>query len=339
MDDLIPFDNNQNKPEGEHSEGSSGDVTASTPEVPELIELDDAVRSDTKLGNADVDDKQEPGPSEVLLKPTEGFAKEKEQFERRIPPIGNKTARFNFLTGFTTVLVAAFTVATLFTLWTPGSMVETSLEDRIGQIILPVADYEENSEQEHSALNDEAANWNVIGIVAGHYGSDSGAVCENNVTEAELNLEIATLIQKMLSDKGYKVDLLQEFDTRLQGYQAAVLVSIHLDSCDYVNELATGFKVASALSAQNLADSQRLTQCLSYNYGEITGLPYHAGSVTDDMTYYHAFNEVDPRTVAAIIEAGFMNLDFSFLTEETDLVAEGIVAGILCFINNEPVNP
>jgi len=57
------------------------------------------------------------------------------------------------------------------------------------------------------------------------------------------------------------------------------------------------------------------------------------------MTYYHAFNEVDPRTQAAIIEAGFMNLDYRFITEETDLVAEGIVAGILCYLNNEPLSP
>jgi N-acetylmuramoyl-L-alanine amidase len=179
--------------------------------------------------------------------------------------------------------------------------------------------------------------WENIGIVAGHYGFDSGAVCPNGVTEAELNLQIATLAQKMLTDQGYEVDLLQEFDDRLWGYQAAVLVSIHLDSCLYINELATGYKVAAALAARNAADSQRLTQCLSARYGEITGLPYHAGSVTDDMTYYHAFNEIDPRTMAAIIEAGFMNLDYRLITEETERVAEGIVAGILCYINQEPL--
>jgi len=249
-----------------------------------------------------------------------------------------KPAKFNFATGLTTILSVAFVVATLFTLWTPGSLVESSLEDTVGQVILPVL-AEEEVVQDSAVDADQAANWDVIGIVAGHYGSDSGAVCANNVTEVELNLEIATLVQKMLSDKGYKVDLLQEFDSRLEGYQAAVLISIHLDSCEYVNELATGFKVASALSTQNIADSQRLTQCLSFKYGQVTGLPYHAGSVTDDMTYYHAFNEVDPRTVAGIIEAGFMNLDFNFLTDQTDLVAEGIVAGILCFLNNEPINP
>ena len=45
------------------------------------------------------------------------------------------------------------------------------------------------------------------------------------------------------------------------------------------------------------------------------------------------------RHVAAIIETGFLNLDREFLTKHTDLVAEGVVEGILCFANNENVDP
>ena len=249
-----------------------------------------------------------------------------------------KPMAFNIWGGLSTVLAAAFIVATLFTLWTPGSLVESSLEARMAQM-LESASGEGEIFLESTPNPEEHTMWKNIGIVAGHYGSDPGAVCANNVTEAELNLEIATLVQKSLTDMGYEVDLLQEFDSRLWGFQAAALVSIHLDSCEYVNDLASGYKVASALSAQNVADSQRLTQCLSEKYGAITGLPYHAGSVTDDMTYYHAFNEIDPRTNAVIIEAGFMNIDYRFITEETDRVAEGIVAGLLCYLNEEPLQP
>jgi N-acetylmuramoyl-L-alanine amidase len=43
--------------------------------------------------------------------------------------------------------------------------------------------------------------------------------------------------------------------------------------------------------------------------------------------------------VAAIIETGFLNLDREMLTKKTDLVAEGVVQGILCFANNENVEP
>jgi N-acetylmuramoyl-L-alanine amidase len=57
------------------------------------------------------------------------------------------------------------------------------------------------------------------------------------------------------------------------------------------------------------------------------------------MREYHAFREIDPSTVAAIIETGFLNLDREMLTKNTDLVAAGVVDGILCFANNENVEP
>jgi N-acetylmuramoyl-L-alanine amidase len=254
---------------------------------------------------------------------------------REKPPKEPKPRSFNFWRGLTTALGAAFIVATLFTLWMPGSLIESGLEARMAQALESAS--VEGAAPARTPDATAQAKSNRIGIVAGHYGSDSGAVCSNGLTEVEMNLKIATLAQKTLSDRGYQVDLLEENDTRLNGYQAALLVSIHLDSCEYVNDQATGFKVATALSVQNVANGQRLVSCLSSRYGEITGLPYHAGSVTDDMTYYHAFNEIDPSTTAAIIEAGFMNMDYRFITEETDKIAEGIAAGILCYMNNEAI--
>ena len=247
-----------------------------------------------------------------------------------------KSTPFNFWRGLQTVLGAAFIVASLFTLWTPGSLVESSLEARMAGALESAQDAGA-ALTEAAAQDDVASQSNRIGIVAGHYGSDSGSVCSNGITEVSLNLEIATMVQKQLVDLGYEVDLLEEFDSRLMGYQGVVVVSIHLDSCEYVNDQATGFKVAAALSTQDVADSQRLVACISDRYNKIAGLPYHAGSVTDDMTYYHAFNEIAPETSAAIIEAGFMNMDYRFLTEKTDVVADGIVAGILCYVNNEAI--
>jgi N-acetylmuramoyl-L-alanine amidase len=57
------------------------------------------------------------------------------------------------------------------------------------------------------------------------------------------------------------------------------------------------------------------------------------------MREYHAFSEIDPETITAIIETGFLNLDREILTKETDRVAEGIIKGIQCFVNNESVDP
>jgi len=272
------------------------------------------------------------------VNPEEPMESMSEESGDQLPdPRAEESKDFTFWRGLQTALGAAIIVATLFTLWTPGSLVESSLEARMVQVLESFGEDEEIDVATPDATDQIKSN--RIGIVSGHYGYDSGAVCANGTTEVSLNLEIASMVQKQLTDLGYEVDLLEEFDDRLDGYQAAVLISIHLDSCEYINDLATGFKVAEALSAQDVAGSQRLTTCLSQRYAEITGLPYHAGSVTDDMTYYHAFSEIDTGTTAAIIEAGFMNLDYQFITEKTEKVAEGIVAGILCYLNDEVIQP
>jgi N-acetylmuramoyl-L-alanine amidase len=177
----------------------------------------------------------------------------------------------------------------------------------------------------------------LIGIVAGHSGNDSGAVCDDGLTEAQVNMDLATRAQRFLIEQGLDVDLLQEFDSRLSNYQATALVSIHADSCDYINDQATGFKVASALANPRPERAARLTACLRSRYAQATGLTLH-NSITIDMTSYHAFDEINPETTASIIEVGFLNLDRRILTEQADQVARGIADGILCYINNEDVN-
>ncbi len=141
----------------------------------------------------------------------------------------------------------------------------------------------------------------------------------------------------MLIDAGFEVELLDEFDARLKNYEAGLLLSIHSDSCHYIDDSATGFKVAAAFSQKADQSSTRLVQCLSDRYAKRTGLRYHYQSVTTEMTSYHAFNEVSPYTTAGIIELGFMNLDQEILTTRPELLAEGIVEGIVCYMNNEEV--
>ena len=157
------------------------------------------------------------------------------------------------------------------------------------------------------------------------------------LTEADVNLKIAALVQEQLTQRGYQVDLLREFDTRLNGYRALAIVSIHNDSCEYINDQATGFKVAAALNTNDINRANRLTACLVDRYQRITQMNFHAGSITSDMREYHSFREIDPNTVAAIIETGFLNLDREILTKHTDRIAEGVVEGILCFANNESI--
>ena len=167
-----------------------------------------------------------------------------------------------------------------------------------------------------------------IGIVAGHSGNDSGAVCSDGLTEAEVNRTVAEAVSRTLRQRGARVELLQEFDDRLTAYRADAFVSIHADSCEAT---LSGFKVAS-LEGGSVA-SEELVTCLWDRYGAATGLSPHPNTITFDMLRYHAFREIAPRTPAAIIEIGFLGTDRDLLTGDPKRVAAGIVAGIECFLN------
>ena len=175
-----------------------------------------------------------------------------------------------------------------------------------------------------------------IGIVAGHWGSnDTGAVCPDGLREVDINLDVATRVVTLLQSLGYRADLLAEYDPRLTGYRADALVSIHADSCEefpYATPPASGFKVARVEDSMVPAQEDRLVTCLAQCYATETGMYFHENSITYDMTRYHNFYEIDDQTPAAIIETGFMALDREMLTEHPDRIAQGIVAGIVCFI-------
>jgi N-acetylmuramoyl-L-alanine amidase len=177
-----------------------------------------------------------------------------------------------------------------------------------------------------------AADPNRIGIVSGHRNNDSGTVCSDGLTEASVNFDHAVRVADLLRSEGYTVDILDEFDVSLKDYRALALLSIHADSCTYINELATGFKVARAQESRVPALEDRLVACLTSRYRSATGLRFHANTVTYDMTKYHAFYEIAPETPAAIIETGFLYLDRPILTGQPERIARGIADGLLCFL-------
>ena len=188
------------------------------------------------------------------------------------------------------------------------------------------------------AAHADAGDGAVVGIVAGHWENDTGAMCPDGLTEVEINLDIARRVVAGLQALGYQVDLLEEMDPRLEGYRADALVSIHADSCvDYPDATppASGFKVASVEDSMVPEAEARLVACLAQCYASRTGMFFHANSITYDMIYYHSFYEIDGQTPGAIIETGFMFNDRYMLTQQPDLVAQGIVDGIVCFIEGE----
>ena len=231
------------------------------------------------------------------------------------------------------IIGVSILIATLFTAWTEPGLLPGALSARLSTAL-------QTPTPLPGITTQPAPTTTRIGIVAGHSGNDSGAVCPDALggfREVDINLNIATRVRENLINLGYDVDLLAEFDTRLNDYQAVALVSIHADSCDYI-EGATGFKVAAAMSTLYPEQAARLTNCLQTRYSQATGLALHPGSVTLDMTDYHAFSEINSFTPAAIIEVGFMNLDRQILTQQPDLLAQGITSGILCYIRNEDIN-
>lgn len=227
-------------------------------------------------------------------------------------------------------------LATVLTAWRPASLDPAEL---VGQLLAAGG-----PEAPAAALPEQAAQVRLpIGVVAGHSGvhpdsglADPGAVCDDGLTELQINTSVAELVMRGLEGAGLEAVLLEEWDPRLTGFRGLALISIHADSCQPINETATGYKVTAALETAVPDRSQRLVACVADRYGRATGMRFHPHSVTLDMTEYHSFYEIHSQTPAAIIEVGFMFLDRDFLTRNPDLAARGIVDGLLCYVNNEP---
>jgi N-acetylmuramoyl-L-alanine amidase len=238
------------------------------------------------------------------------------------------------------VVIVGMALATVFTAWTPNTKL-SGLLSGFPNLVTPVAVVQDTAVAPTPTAT-AVVSLPRIGIVAGHRSStnrDPGAVCADGLTEASVNFDIAMRVKAGLEVRQFQVDLLDEFDWHLAGYDALAVVSIHNDSCAYINPQATGFKVAGAFNGGARDKSERLVACLIDRYPRQTGMQYHASSVTLDMTNYHTFNEVRSTTPVAIIETGFLNLDREILTKESFRVAQGVIDGILCYALNQPVAP
>ncbi len=170
----------------------------------------------------------------------------------------------------------------------------------------------------------------LIGIISGHKGYGGGALCADGLTEVQVNQNIAEKVVNRLQTDGIKAVLLDEFDARLGTFAGTAVVSIHSDSCDYINELATGYKIAPSFYTDSLA----LEACLEQAYGEATQMRYHANTITPEMTDYHAFRTLPQGVPAVIIEVGFMNRDREMLTTGADRPVNGVVNGIACYLDS-----
>lgn len=243
---------------------------------------------------------------------------------------------------FFVVIVSAGLMATILSWWTNSDFLRPEMRRSLQSALA--------TGQAPTAIPTamQTPNWlRTIGVVSGHSGPglqasyDPGAVCPDKPdapNENEINFSVASRVVEELRRQGYRAELLEEFDARLDNYQAEALVSIHANTCAEFVGGASGFIVAKAASRAADGEDTRLAECVAAYYEPISGL-VRRFETTIDMTDYHSFREIHPLTPAAIIELGFMRDDYTVLTEKPDILAQGIVEGILCYINRELVRP
>lgn len=186
------------------------------------------------------------------------------------------------------------------------------------------------SPTKYATVATPAPNAPPIALVAGHSGgTDPGAVCLDGTREVDITLDVSRRAKTLLETRGYRVEILQEFDARLSAtrrdYSPRAFLSIHVDSCI---DFASGYKVARAANSAIAPEDDRLVRCVKNAYASATLLPYHEGSITNNMLHYHGLNKIDPRAPAAIIELGFLGADADSLKNKRDLLAQGIAEGL-----------
>jgi N-acetylmuramoyl-L-alanine amidase len=180
--------------------------------------------------------------------------------------------------------------------------------------------------------------WNKqVALISGHAGNDSGAICEDaagqpTIQEAEINAAVAHLAAERLRNAGADVAILDEYDARLEGLKADVLLSLHADSC--IEE--SGYKSSRYVNSTIPEQSDRLVACINLHYAAATGLSENTDTITENMTEYHAFKRIDPQTPAAILELGFLGRDNDLLANQQELVAKGVADSVLCFLEGGP---
>lgn len=301
-----------------------------------LAEEAQAAQADAEGAAPSPEDAAEPGAGNPSLRARRAARR------KRRAQASKASASVSAIRSLLVVFAAAFLIATIFTFWTPADFL--SSEVRQG---LSLASRAEGQAAETPSPVPTWVGFRRVGVVSGHRGQhpssgldDPGAVCEDGFTEAEVNFNVAQRVVTGLSQYGYNVVLLDEWDPRLAGFEASALISIHADSCfEFELEGATGFKVAPPAARQTVRpDDARLVSCLVEHYATVTGMAQHP-SITRDMTEYHNFREISPLTPGAIIEVGFLFADRDMLENHPDLLAQGIVEGLLCFLEDTPPTP
>ncbi len=263
---------------------------------------------------------ENPLPDDDAVEPEEPLETETEQPQDR--------PDYTVLNGVQTVISIALVMATLLTLWNPRKVFRspslTSLIDAGAT----------QSALEAEAKTDQSQH---IAILAGHWQDNNpGEVCLDGIIESDVNYDIASRVSQKLEDLGYSVDLFPEYDLEYLNYQGAALIAIYSGSCAENPPPASGFNIGGSYSAQNPEKVDQLATCISSEYQKATKLPFTFEVIDSENASYHIFRDIGVNTPAVRLELGSLKTDREILVNQADKTADGIVAGILCFLNNEP---
>lgn len=171
--------------------------------------------------------------------------------------------------------------------------------------------------------------------LAQNTGAEAGGV-----REVDYNLEIAELVKPLLEEKGVEVEILPAVIP--PDYYADIFISIHADGSE--NTSKRGYK-AAASRFDITGQAADFAEIMNTSYGEATGLEYDP-NVSRNMLYYYAFNwrryehSLHPKTVGILLETGFLTntRDRTFLLNNKDKTVQGIVNGIMSYIEQSSLN-
>jgi len=227
--------------------------------------------------------------------------------------------------GVQSVVGIAIITATILTLWNPRSFFKTP----------DIQDLFRSATQEEEMLIEVGEKVTRIGILSGYWMDKPGNVCRYGTTEHDVNYGISYQLQILLEGDGYRVDLFPEFDEKLFGYDADVLIAIYSGSCEENPAPPSGFRIGSSLTVENLDAVDRLSMCLSQEYQSKTNLPYAFEIINEDHPSYHIFRDISPTTPAVRFEIGALSTDSELILDQSGSIVQGIADGIACFLKNE----
>jgi len=237
---------------------------------------------------------------------------------------------YTIFRGIQSVVTIAILIATLLTLWNPRKVFKTPNLYDLFQSEAALETYNNNLFVDDSRIR--------IGILAGHWQNSTGEVCADGVIEADINYNIASRIKMNLEEKNFQVNLFPEFDLDLLNYEADALVAVYSGSCLQSPLPPSGFKIGTSLTAEYPERSNDLAICLAENYRNFTHLPFTYEIINPDHSSYHIFRDIHPNTPAILIEIGALSTDRDLITNRSNSIAEGIAAGILCYVENTSGN-